>query len=111
MKRRILEKSPVVGYQLYRQVGKRPDGTTVVYPNYYIRHAGKDTCTETDKLTEAKTKIKKMASEDLQERKQLIAPVDEIRVGVLLDLVIEDYRKSGQKTLADIKGKIKHLLA
>jgi hypothetical protein len=37
-----LEKSPVVGYQLFRYAGKRADGTAVIYPNYYIRHAGAD---------------------------------------------------------------------
>jgi hypothetical protein len=36
--------------------------------------------------------------------------VDEVRVGVLLDLVIHDYQESGQKTLPDVKRKIENAL-
>jgi hypothetical protein len=43
--KRILEVSPVVGYQLFRFEGKRRDGTPVLYPKYYIRHDGKTICT------------------------------------------------------------------
>jgi TATA-box binding protein (TBP) (component of TFIID and TFIIIB) len=64
--RRILEDSPVVGYQLFRFEGKRVDGTRVLYPKYYIRHAGKTVCTGTERLSDAKTKVKKMAGDDAQ---------------------------------------------
>jgi integrase len=104
--RRILEDSPVVGYQLFRFEGKRVDGTGVLYPKYYIRHAGKTVCTGTERLNDAKTKVKKMAGDDAQKLGRLTAPAIEVRVGTLLDLVIEDYKQSGQKTIADIRRKI-----
>ena len=108
--KRILEGSPVVGYQLFRFLDKRADGTTVLYPKYYVRHAGKTVCTGTERLSEAKTKVKKMAGEDAQSDKRLAAPPVEVRVGTLLDLVIEDYKQSGQKTIADVRNKIEHSL-
>ena len=108
--KRILEASPVVGYQLFRYQGKRADGTQVVYPNYYIRHAGRTTCAETSRLSEAKIKVKKMAGEDAQNRKRLTAPTVEVRVSTLLDLVIEDYKQGGQKTIAHAKGQIENSL-
>jgi hypothetical protein len=108
--RRILEDSPVVGYQLFRFEGKRRDGTPIVYPNYYIRYAGKTICTGTDRLSEAKIKVKKMAGEDAQGRRRLTAPPVEVRVGTLLNLVIEDYLRSGQKTIADVRHKIENSL-
>jgi len=60
--KRILENSPVVGYHLFRFEGKRTDGTRVLYPKHYVRHAGKTVCTGTERLSEAKTKVKKMAA-------------------------------------------------
>src|SRR5215472_15526054 len=101
--KRILEDSPVVGYQLFRFQGKRADGTPVTYPNYYIRHAGKTVCIDTAKLSEAKIKVKKMAGEDAQGQKRLTAPPIEVRVGTLLDLVIEDYKATGNKTTVHAK--------
>jgi integrase len=106
--KRILEDSPVVGYQLFRFQGKRADGTPVTYPNYYIRHAGKTVCIDTAKLSEAKIKVKKMAGEDAQGQKRLTAPPIEVRVGALLDLVIEDYKEQGQKTIAHVCGQIEN---
>jgi len=84
--KRILEVSPVVGYQLFRFEGKRKDGSPILYPNYYVRYAGKTTCTGTDRLSEAKIKVKKMAGEDAQGHRRLTAPPAEVRVGKLLDL-------------------------
>lgn len=108
--KRILEDSPVTGYQLFRFEDKRADGTPIVYPKYYIRHAGKTVCTGLEKLSDAKTKVKKMAGEDAQGQKRLTAAPVEVRVGTLLDLVIEDYKQSGQKTIADTRGKIENSL-
>ena len=48
--KRIMDQSPVAGYQLFRYVKRKPDGTTIILPNYYVRHEGKDTCTGTDRL-------------------------------------------------------------
>lgn len=48
--KRILEESPVKGYQLYRWEKRKPDGSVTVLPNFYVRHNGKDTCTKTDRL-------------------------------------------------------------
>ena len=104
--KRILENSPVVGYQLFRFEGKRADGTRVLYPKYYIRHAGKTVCTGTERLIEAKIKVKTMAGDDAQKLGRLTVPAIEVRVGTLLDLVIEDYKQSGQKTIADVRRKI-----
>jgi integrase len=106
--KRILEKSPVVGYQLFRFEGKRKDGTPVLYPTYYVRHAGQTTRTKTDKLSAAKREVKKLAGEDGQERKRLTAPAAEVRVGTLLDLVIADYKQSGNKTTLHAKAQIEH---
>jgi integrase len=106
--RRILEDSPVTGYQLFRFEGTRADGSSVIYPNYYIRHDGKTTCTGTARLTDAKSKVKKAAGEDAQDHRRLTAPPVEVRVGALLDLVIADYERSGHKTGADIRRKIKN---
>jgi len=36
------EKSPVRGYHLFKYEEERADGTAVIYPTYYTRHAGKD---------------------------------------------------------------------
>lgn len=104
--KRILEKSPVVGYQLFRFQATRADGTTVVYPKYYIRHDGKTTCTKVTKLADAKAKVKKMAGEDAVVQRRAVAV--NITVGALLDLVLSDYKDGGQKTLADAKGKIEN---
>jgi hypothetical protein len=59
--KRIFEDSPVAGYQLFRYEKRKPDGTTTILPNYYIRHRGKETCTGTDRIKDAKTAVKKMA--------------------------------------------------
>jgi hypothetical protein len=67
---------------------------------------GLTVCTETPHLGEAKTKVKKMAGEDVQQRKRLSAPTEDVHVGTLLDLVVEDYKQSGQKTIADARAKI-----
>jgi integrase len=104
--KRVLEKSPVVGYQLFRYEGKRGNGAAIIYPNYYIRHAGVTVCTDTSKLAEAKTKVKKMAGEDVQQRKRLSVPAGDVYVTTLLDLVIEDYKQSDQKTTGDARRKI-----
>jgi integrase len=108
--KRILEVSPVVGYQLFRFEGKRKDGSPILYPNYYVRYAGKTTCTGTDRLSEAKIKVKKMAGEDAQGHRRLTAPPAEVRVRKLLDLVIEDYVQSGRRTIADVRHKIENSL-
>jgi len=106
--KRILEESPVVGYQLFRFQGRRADGTPILYPKFYIRHGKKTVCTKKEKLGEAKTAVKKMAGEDAQGQRRLTAPPPDVRVGTLLDLVIEDYKQSGQKTIAGTRGKIKN---
>lgn len=108
--KRLLEGSPVKGYQLFRFQGKRKDGTPVIYPNYYIRHSasGKTVSTRTSKLSDAKTKVKKLAGEEAQGKKRVAEPTKDVRVGMLLDLVIEDYRSGRQKTIADVKSKIEH---
>jgi integrase len=106
--KRILEESPVTGYQLFRFQGKRSDGSPVLYPKYYVRHAGKTVCTKKEKLSEAKTAVKKMAGEDSQGQRRLTAPPVEVRVGTLLDLVIEDYKQTGQKTIAHMRGQIEN---
>jgi integrase len=107
--KRILEESPVTGYQLFRFEGKRADGTSVIYPNY-LRHAGKTVCTATSRLSEAKIKVKKMAGEDAQTQKRLTPSPVEVRVGTLLDLVIEDYKQKGQNSLPHAKAQIEHSL-
>ena len=104
--KRILEDSPVVGYQLFRFEGKRADGTRVLYPKYYVRHRGKTFCTGIERLRDAKTRVKKMAGDDAQKLGRLTAPPIDVRVGTLLDLVIEDYKQSGQKTITDVRRKI-----
>ena len=48
-----------------------------------------------------------MAGEDAQGQRRLTGRRD-VRVGTLLDLVIEDYKQSGQKTIAGTCGKIKN---
>lgn len=107
--KRILEESPVTGYQLFRFEGKRADGAPVVYPNYYIRHNGVTTCTKVSKLSEAKLKVKKMAGEDAQGRKQLSA-VEDVRVGTLLDLLLEDYKQKEHRSIATVRGQITNSL-
>ena len=104
--KRILEDSPVTGYQLFRFQSKRADGTPVTYPKYYIRHGHKTVCTKTEDLRQAKIEVKKLAGKDAEGHRRLTAAPVEVRVGTLLDLVIEDYKQSGQKTVADVKGKI-----
>jgi integrase len=101
--KRILEESPVTGYQLFRFEGKRSDGTPIVYPKYYIRHGAKTTCTKTDRLSDAKAKVKKMAGEDASGLKRRVAV--NVRVGTLLDLVIEDYKAAGRNS-DPTKGRI-----
>ena len=108
--RRILEDSPVKGYQLFRYQKRRADGTTIILPNYYIRYQGKDTCTGTDRLKDAKTAVKKKAGEDAQTLRKRAARPSEVNVGTLLDLVIEDYKANGQKTIKNARGQIDHSL-
>ncbi len=95
-----------MGYQLFRFEGKRADGTPILYPNYYVRHAGETTCTKMSKLADAKAKVKKMAGEDAGVRRRAVAV--NVSVGALLDLVLKDYKEGGQKTLADARGKIEN---
>jgi len=61
--KRIMEKSPVVGYQLFHWEKRKVDGMTGTLAKYYVRHLGKDVCTKTDRLTAAKNFVKKMAGE------------------------------------------------
>jgi len=107
--KRLLEQSPVKGYQLFRYQGKRIDGTPVTYPNYYIRYSatGKTVSAQTSKLSSAKIRVKKLAG-DAAQGKRAVAPLNDVRVGMLLDLVIQDYKTGGLKTIADVKGKIEH---
>jgi len=107
--KRVLENSPVKGYQLFRWKKTKADGTDAVLPKYYIRHGGKDTCTGTDRLPEAKAAVKKRAGEEAQARRRRTQTPVEVTVGALLDLVIEDYGSSGQN-LKDAKSKIEHSL-
>ncbi|HTX37640.1 MAG TPA: site-specific integrase [Bryobacteraceae bacterium] len=106
--KRILEESPVKGYQLYRWEKRKSDGTVMILPNYYIRHDGKDTCTKTDRLKDAKTAVKKLAGEDAQTRRRRTARPQDVTIGTLLNLVIQDYRENGQKTLAHAKAQVEH---
>jgi integrase len=50
-------------------------------------------------------RLKKQAGEDAQVRRRTARP-DEVTVGTILDLVIEDYAANGQKTLKHAKGQI-----
>jgi hypothetical protein len=102
--KRILEDSPVRGYQLFRYARVMEDGTTVVSPVYYIRHRDKEVCTGLDRLQDAKALVKKKAGEDAQRFGQLANP-GRVKVGDLLDLVIEDYKTSGQ-AVEDARAKI-----
>jgi len=58
-----VKKSPVAGYRLFQYQGKRGDRRLVLYPNYYVRHVGKEVSTDTDNLQPAITKVKKLALE------------------------------------------------
>ena len=99
--KRIYVQSPVKGYMIFRYTEKGK-----VYPNYYIRHNNKETNTKTDRLKDARAKLKQMAGEAAQDKRA--ESIGDVRVGALLDLVIEDYIASGQKTLADARGKVEH---
>jgi hypothetical protein len=63
--------------QLFQYAGERGDGAAIIYPNYYIRQAGVMVCTDN---------VKKMAGEDVQQRKRLSAPTEDVYVATLLDL-------------------------
>ena len=80
--RRILETTPVTGYQLFRYEKRKADGTTAILPNYYVRRNGKETCTGTDRLRDAKTYVKKLAGEDAQEHRRHTAKRGEVTVGM-----------------------------
>lgn len=108
--KRIQADSPVKGYQLFRYEKRKADGTTVVLPNFYIRHLGKDTCTGTDRLNDAKAAVKKQAGQDVQAFRRHTVRPDRTTVGTLLDLVIEDYKANGHKTIKNACGQIKHSL-
>ncbi len=98
IKNRILEESPVKGYQLFRFQRQKADGTKMTLPNYYFRHRGKDTCTETDRLNEAKLVVKRATGEEARGRRRRTKPIAEpVTVGRLLDLVIEDYEANWHK--------------
>jgi hypothetical protein len=45
-----MEKSPVVGYQLFHWEKRKVDGMTGTLAKYYVKHLGKDICTKTDRL-------------------------------------------------------------
>jgi integrase len=107
-RKRLLEKAPVTGYQLFRLQDVRPDGSVTTYPNYYVRHNGKTTCLKIARLTDAKIKVKKMAGDEAQGKRRLDAPPVEVTVGTLLDLVTKDYAENGQRS--HINGKIKNSL-
>jgi hypothetical protein len=64
--KRILEDSPVMGYQLFRWQKQKPDGSVVILPNYHIRSGQKSVSTGTDRLKNAKGAVKKLAGEDAQ---------------------------------------------
>ena len=70
----------------------------------------KTTCIGTDRLQDAKSAIKKQAGEDVHERRQRTAHPDEVKIGALLDLVIEDYKANGQRTIGNASGQIEHSL-
>jgi integrase len=108
--KRIQEKSPVAGYQLFRYARVKPDGELLVSPKYYIRHRGKDVCTETDRLPQAKAFVKKRAGEDTQKWRRYKTQPESVAIGTLLDLVIDDYKASENKSLKDVMGKIQHSL-
>lgn len=108
--KRILEDSPVKGYQLFRYEKIKADGTVSILPNFYIRRGGKDTCTGTDRLKDAKAAIKKQAGEESHDHKRRTAHPDEVKIGTLLDLVIDDYKANGQKTIGNACGQIEHSL-
>jgi integrase len=104
--KRILEDSPVRGYQLFRWQKQKPDGSVVILPNYYIRRGQKSVSTGTDRLKDAKVAVKKLAGEDAQARRRRTAKPDTITVNNLLDLVIEDYAKNEQKSLREAKARV-----
>jgi len=108
--KRVMESSPVDGYQLFRFVKLKADGTTSILPKYYFRHGGKDTCTKTDRLNEAKIAVKKHAGEEVQAWRRRSARRDEVTIGALLDLVIEDYQSNNHKTLKNARAQIAHSL-
>jgi hypothetical protein len=68
--KRIMEESPVDGYQLFRYSKLKADGTAVILPNYYIRHGGRETSTGTDRLKDAKVAVKKLAGEQAHEKRR-----------------------------------------
>jgi len=49
-----------------------------------------------------------MAGEDSQVRRRRTAAPDQVKIGTLLDLVIEDYTVNDQKTLAHARAQISH---
>ena len=107
--KRLLEDSPVVGYQLFRYAYRKQDGSTGIVPTYYVRHNHRDISTGTDRLKDAKFAVRKLAGADLQRRKHAVAP-DQVTVGTLLDLVIDDYKANDLKTLKHASAQIKHSL-
>ncbi|HXW14064.1 MAG TPA: site-specific integrase [Terriglobia bacterium] len=104
--KRILEASPVKGYQLFRYLKEKPDGSRVVLPNYYVRHGGTETSTGTDRLQDAKIAVKKLAGEEARQRRRRTAKPEEVTVGTLLDLVIKDYAANGLKTLKHARAQV-----
>jgi integrase len=108
--KRLMEKSPVVGYQLFRWEKRKADGGTATLAKYYVRHLGKDISTKTDRLMAAKNFVKKMAGDQAREKRRKSLRPDDVTIGTLLDLVVEDYEANGQKTIGNMKGQIKHSL-
>jgi len=88
------EKSPVRVYHLFKYGRRASRRHSCHLPTYYTRHAGKIISLKTEKLSEAKTKIKKIAGDDRQNSKRRSATIGEVRVG--------------QKTVRDVKKKIQH---
>lgn len=105
-----MEESPVKGYKLFRFEKTKADGTTTILPNYYIRYRDQDICTGTDRLKDAKAAIKKQAGQDVQEHRRRTARPEEVTIGALLDLVLEDYKSNGHKTLKNARGQIENSL-
>ena len=108
--KRIMEESPVQGYQLFRYEKRKSDGTATILPNFYIRHDGRETCTGTDRLGDAKAAIKKQAGLDVRDRHRRTQRINDVTVGELLDLVIEDYRVNKHKTIKNAQGQIENSL-
>jgi integrase len=107
--KRVLETSPVTGYQLFRFEGKRSNGTAIVYPNYYIRQPGGATInTHTDNLASAKNAVKKLAGDAVRGEKR--RSDGKVLVGELLDMLLKDYEQRGNRSLVTLRGQVENSL-